>query len=122
MGSVDYEEVIPIISKYQVFLFPSKSENYGHAIHEALLAGCPVIISDNTPWGNLEEKNVGFALSLTKKQKFIESILFFLKMDSTEYNQLSVKSIDFGLKIIKEQIAIKQSIELLNFSILNCPR
>ena len=42
-------------------------------------------------------------------------------MNSTEYNQLSIQSFDFGCKIIKEQNTIKQSIELLNSSIVNCP-
>ena len=38
----------------QVFILPSRSENYGHSIIEALSAGIPVITSHTTPWNGLD--------------------------------------------------------------------
>jgi glycosyltransferase involved in cell wall biosynthesis len=43
------------------FLFsPTRGENYGHAIAEALLMGVPVIVTNTTPWKGLEEKGWGW--------------------------------------------------------------
>lgn len=47
---------------FQVFIMPSKSENFGHAIMEALSAGKPVITTTTTPFGDLEQSNCGFAI------------------------------------------------------------
>jgi glycosyltransferase involved in cell wall biosynthesis len=37
-------------------LLPTFHENYGHVIMESWQNGCPVIISDRTPWANLRKK------------------------------------------------------------------
>ena len=35
-------------------ILPTKGENFGHVIAESLSASLPVIISQNTPWRNLQ--------------------------------------------------------------------
>ena len=44
------------LSKYDVFLFPSISENFGLVILEALSAGLYLIINQTLPWKKLEKK------------------------------------------------------------------
>lgn len=51
-GDVIPEEVLNTFSKYDLFLFPTHGENYGHVIYEALSAGTSVLLSDQTPWTN----------------------------------------------------------------------
>jgi glycosyltransferase involved in cell wall biosynthesis len=41
------------------FVLPSSSENFGVAILEALAAGTPAVVSDQTPWKVLNEKGAG---------------------------------------------------------------
>lgn len=62
------------LSKHDLFLFPTRGENYGHVIHEALGAGLPVLISDQTPWSDVAERKVGWAHSLTDIDAFASSI------------------------------------------------
>ncbi len=64
-GSVTHEQVHETIAKYDAFIMPTHSENYGHSIAEALLAGTPVIISDQTPWTDVKEYQAGWVLSLS---------------------------------------------------------
>ena len=64
------EEVIQLFSKYDVFLFPTRGENFGHVIFESLAGGCIPIISDQTPWKDLERNNCGKVISLDKKNIF----------------------------------------------------
>ncbi|MDA7675838.1 glycosyltransferase [Akkermansiaceae bacterium] len=57
-------ELIPwIFDQADAFLFPTFGENFGHVIAEALLAGCPVILSDQTPWNGLSEAGCGANLA-----------------------------------------------------------
>lgn len=73
-GEVTPENVVGTFSKYDVFLFPTKGENYGHVIYEALAAGCIPIISDQTPWQDLAEHECGVAVSLENTGGFSKAI------------------------------------------------
>lgn len=56
--------VIGILSNYDLLFLPTRGENYGHVIAEAFSAGTPVLISDTTPWRNLQAEGVGWDLPL----------------------------------------------------------
>ncbi|MBI5995330.1 glycosyltransferase [Clostridium perfringens] len=73
-GLVSHEEVNNVFSQYDAFIFPTQSENYGHVIVEALFAGCEVIISDQTPWNDVEKYNAGWAIPLNNENLFIDAI------------------------------------------------
>jgi glycosyltransferase involved in cell wall biosynthesis len=49
-GALHPEGVSKVFSGYDMFAFPSLGENFGHVIFEALRAGTPVLVSDQTPW------------------------------------------------------------------------
>lgn len=60
LGAVEHSGVQDVLAKAELFVLPTLGENYGHAIVEALLCGCPVLISDQTPWSELEERGAGW--------------------------------------------------------------
>jgi glycosyltransferase involved in cell wall biosynthesis len=78
-------EVIATMAKYDLFYFPTFGENYGHVIAEAITAGLPVLISDQTPWRDLEAKNLGWDISLDRPNKFVEVIEDCCAIQSAEY-------------------------------------
>lgn len=69
-GLVDHDDVHETFSRYDAFLFPTFSENYGHVIIESLLSGCPVIVSDRTPWTSLNDVGAGFVCRLDDTEAF----------------------------------------------------
>lgn len=73
-GIIDHNDIHETFSKYDSFLFPTFSENYGHVIAESLLAGTPVIISDQTPWTDINSTKAGWAIPLYDREKFVECI------------------------------------------------
>lgn len=77
-GILSHEKIHETFSRYDAFLFPTFSENYGHVIAEALFVGTPVIISDQTPWTDINEENAGWAISLDNKLGFIEAIQYVI--------------------------------------------
>lgn len=73
-GSIEHEQVIGTIAGYDLFFFPTRGENYGHVVLEALTAGTPILIADTTPWRNLAERGVGWELPLDSEHAFAEKI------------------------------------------------
>ncbi|WP_197507045.1 glycosyltransferase family 4 protein [Mitsuaria sp. 7] len=70
LGPVAPEEVFQRLAGYDVFLFPSHGENYGHVIAESIAVGTRVLISQNTPWRGLAADGVGWDLDLADTGAF----------------------------------------------------
>ncbi len=74
-GVADHSEVTKILADYDLFFFPTRGENYGHVIAEAVSAGTPVLLSDETPWRNLCTEGIGWDLPLENGEAaFLEAI------------------------------------------------
>lgn len=69
-GSLNHNQVTKTIKHYDIFYLPTKGENFGQVIWESLFSGCPVLISDKTPWDNLEINKVGWVRSLDDMTSF----------------------------------------------------
>lgn len=74
VGVVNHVQVATVLGEHDLFFLPTRGENYGHAIMESLLAGTPVLISDTTPWRDLEQAGVGWDLSLDNEQQYANKI------------------------------------------------
>lgn len=83
-GDLRPDKIVDALAANHVFILPSKSENYGHAIYEALSAGRPVITSNNTPWNKLEAAKAGMNVSLTDKTQLVNAIELFVGMKPEE--------------------------------------
>ena len=86
--NVSPAEVEDILASVHAIVMPSKSENFGHSIIEALSAGRPVITSHFTPWNDLEKRNAGFNTDITVAavRKAINTLA---AMDADTLNQWS---------------------------------
>jgi glycosyltransferase involved in cell wall biosynthesis len=74
-GVADHYEVNKILAGYDLLFLPTRGENYGHVIAEAVSAGTPVLLSDQTPWRNLHNEGVGWDLPLENGEAaFLEAI------------------------------------------------
>lgn len=97
-GVLQHDEILGIFQQNHFFLFPTLGENFGHVISESLLGGCPVIISDQTPWRLLEEKEAGWDIALADKNKYKTVIQSCIDMSPQEYDNLSKSAFDYGKK------------------------
>jgi len=83
-----------------VFILPSKSENFGHALYEALSAGRPVITSNFTPWNQLQESFAGMNVSIEDATKLTVAISFFAAMDEDTLMKWHRGAIDYAARAI----------------------
>ncbi len=95
MGECDSEKVPETFAEYDVFLFPTLGENFGHVISEALLAGCVPVISDTTPWLDLKEKYCGNVIPLNKMNEFVSVLRYYQKLDYREFNKYCQNAKDY---------------------------
>lgn len=100
-----HKEIKPLMVKEalmdaHVFILPSKSENFGHSIFEALSAGRPVITSNFTPWNDLQESFAGMNITLDNDSKLTEAILFFAAMNEHELLQWHSAAIRYAARAI----------------------
>lgn len=84
--SVDQKRVLSLLQDHHAFVLPTTGENFGHAIFEALSAGRPVLISDQTPWRKLEEHSAGWDLSIKQVEPYAHAIDGLGEMDHAELN------------------------------------
>lgn len=103
-GNIDSEQVVEVLKPYHVFLFPTFGENYGHVIQEALSAGCAVILSDQTPWKDLEENDVGYVLPLENKAEFSKKIDLYAAMSQKEIQKVADSALKYAIKNSNEKV------------------
>lgn len=85
-GPVAPEDVTRVFAAHHLFLFPTFGENFGHVIFEALAAGCPILLSDQTPWRGLQDKHCGWDFPLSDEGAFRKCLQQCVDMDGEEFN------------------------------------
>lgn len=88
-GPVNHDKVLETLSGYHLFILPTLAENFGHAIFEALKVGTPILISNNTPWLNIESRGGGWDIPLHNKEKYLEAIKTMVNMDNEQFRKMS---------------------------------
>lgn len=102
-GSLPPDQVPAVLAGYHLFFLPTRGENFGHAIIEALAAGCPVLISDQTSWRALEEKGIGWDLPLSDQDRFRQVLQQVVAMDQAEFSSWSARARQFAIDWIRLQ-------------------
>lgn len=82
-----HHKIKPMLEQAHLFALPTEGENFGHAIFEALAVGCPVLISDQTPWQSLRAKKAGVELPLADQSRFTEVIQEFVDMQDAAWQE-----------------------------------
>ena len=85
-GPVEPQRIKSLLSSYAYFILPTRGENYGHAIAEALGVGVPVVISDQTPWRRLDEVGAGYDLSLDNPDSWIQRLSELASLGDPAYS------------------------------------
>lgn len=95
-GQLDNNQVSEVLQKHHFTFLPTKGESFGHSILESFTAGCPVIISDQTPWKDLKDKHIGWDISLDNIALFTSTIQFAIDLNQQQYKQMSDKAAEFA--------------------------
>lgn len=111
-GSLQSEKILQTISEYHFLFMPTRGENFGHAIFQAMSVGVPVIISDQTMWRNLKDNCAGWDISLSSANDFVAVIEKCINMDQEEYDVLSKGAFDCTQSFTGNKDIIEQNRQL----------
>ncbi len=101
-GAVPPDEVTGVLGRHHLLFLPTRGESFGHAIVEALLAGCPVLVSDQTPWRGLEARRAGWDVPLGEPESFAAILRACVAMTAAEYEVWSEGARRFGREILED--------------------
>ena len=111
-GPVNHSEVFSVMAKHDLFFLPTLGENFGHVIYEALACGLPVLISDQTPWRNLEAKGIGWDLPLSNPEQFCQVIDKCAVMDSVMFNGMRKNAQTYAKQFYLSSSVVSRNREL----------
>ncbi len=95
-GPVEPALVPSTLRDYHALLLPTRGENFGHVILEALQAGCLPLISDTTPWRGLERARAGWDIPLSDMPRFKAALRRLTAMDEAEFLEWSASAMRLG--------------------------
>lgn len=87
-GSFSPEEIYKTIPKYDLFVFPTFSENFGHVVFESIRLGTPVLLSKNTPW-ECSVPGIVNTLDLDSYSPWIKEIQKFSTLEMDKRKELA---------------------------------
>jgi glycosyltransferase involved in cell wall biosynthesis len=97
-GEIANSDVPAIMADTDLFFLPTKGENFGHSIFEALSCSVPVLVSDATPWRDLEAQAAGWDEPLSDPVAFARRIDEFTIMGEVARERLRS-----GARVLAEQ-------------------
>jgi glycosyltransferase involved in cell wall biosynthesis len=116
-GHIENEIVHQKLFEYHFFVLPTLGENFGHVFIEALAAGCPLIISDRTPWIDLEKQGIGWDISLETPKKWQRKINHCINLDDITFSEASKKSRGFACQWAEDPIIVENTLTVLKNSL-----
>ncbi len=105
-----------IFTGADAFLLPTLGENFGHVILEALSSGCPVILSDRTPWRNLQHHSAGWDVPLDNSKDLVAAIQQVIEMDEAEHKRYRNGARALATSTINDPQLLASNVELFRLS------
>ncbi|MEC9209435.1 MAG: glycosyltransferase [Bacteroidota bacterium] len=88
IGAIGFEDKNIILNNCDYFTLASEFESFGIVIAEALSCGKPIVLSNKTPWRNLELNKCGILVN-NEKNSFCNA---FLKITNENYDSKVIKN------------------------------
>jgi glycosyltransferase involved in cell wall biosynthesis len=107
------DQIIDYLQQAHLAILPSKSENFGHSIYEALSVGKPVITSFGTPWLNLKQSHAGLNVD-PETIDLQNAISFFADMDHEEYGKWCTGASEYAGKAIDRGKLEQEYVRMFN--------
>ena len=105
-GLLPKEKALQEMAKLDYLILPSRSENFGMVIPEALSMGIPCIASKGTPWKELNTLNCGWWID-GNEDSLCDAIKNTLVISNEEYNLMA----ESGISLVKSKYSINKTVD-----------
>ncbi len=100
-----------IFESADCFLLPSKSENFGISVGEALSYGLPVLTTTSTPWKDIEIVNAGMIFEMSK-ENLKNALKQFLAISNDKLYQMGLNGQNLVQQKFSHKLITKKYINL----------
>lgn len=116
--AVPPDEVRQLLDRAHLMVLLTRGENFGHAIGEALQHGCPVLISDQTPWTFAAEQGAGTVLAeqdCRTPARVADAIAGVARLSDDEWAEMSIRAREVGARglVIEGSHTLAEAVDLL---------
>ena len=105
-GPVENSRVAEVFRQYHFSVLYTMHENFGHSIIEGMAAGCPTILSDQTPWRKLQQLKAGWDLPIKNEEALKQALVECCKMNQSVYDEWSQGALTFASAVINDEKAL----------------
>lgn len=107
---ISRSEIGKLVDDARFFILPSYSENFANVVLEALALGIPVIVSDQTPWLEVEKFRCGFVCGTTPDsiQSAIEKAA---NVSDVEHEEMSKNAYNFARRYSIDDESVREDIQ-----------
>jgi glycosyltransferase involved in cell wall biosynthesis len=102
VGSIPADGAINFLSRFDLFVFPTLGENFGHVVLESLAAGTPVIVGNDTPWHQIETAGAGWICDPASPEGIAELIERFLTLDGDARMRMSTAARNLARQVLND--------------------
>ena len=107
-GMLTKQNTLIEMSKLDFLILPSRSENFGMVIPEALSMGIPCIATKGTPWEELNTHNCGWWID-SDKESIAEAIQCAITTTEEDYKLKG----NNGINLVESKYSIEKTAELI---------
>lgn len=118
-GLLKPSDVVDTLATYDLFFMPTKGENYGHVIAEALCAGLPILIANTTPWRDLVNKGIGWDIPLEELEQFAFAIEKSSAMSAESYQEYRQNVLSWAKTKFSQPEAVNANKSMFKFAVEN---
>jgi glycosyltransferase involved in cell wall biosynthesis len=113
-GSIPHERVIEALASYDLMILPTLGENFGHVIYESFAAGCPVLVSDRTPWRGLAGRGTGWDLALDDPVRWRLAVQDCVDRDDASRRTASAACLSYARKWVGSSHLLESNLALFH--------
>lgn len=106
-GAVLPDDVPQAFSKHDLFVFPSRGENFGHVVLESLSAGTSVLVSDRTPWRGGETDALE-VLTLDQPDAWRDAIERWAVLNTKDRKSRRANALAFARDYMENRAGVKE--------------
>ncbi len=115
-GEVNPKDVLAVFAQHDVFFFPTRGENFGHVIFEALSAGTCVVLSDQTPWKH-DQGGALEAIPLEDENAWVKVAERWAASSNEELIELRQSALSYAYNYIAKSNAVELNRKLFYYAI-----
>jgi glycosyltransferase involved in cell wall biosynthesis len=116
-GPVPHEDVTSTLQRHHLLFVPTLGENYGHIFAEALMAGRPILTSDQTLWRDLAAHGAGWDVPLSRPDMFQLILQKCIDMNNGEFIELTRRAREYAERKIDIRKILQDNRDLFDYSI-----